>query len=105
MKFIKMPAKVLLLQASLIELGLPRSIRISKECLYYLKYLFSQSSFELFFFVSFVELQVGVPPKYYASEIGIQCDVESSSKCDKAVHCERNELEMRLSFRKLSHLL
>ena len=39
-------------------------------------------------------------PKYYASEIGIQCDVESSSKCDKAAQCEPNELEMRLSLPK-----
>ena len=52
------------------------------------------------FLISFAEFQVRVPRKYYASEIGIQCNVEARSKCDKAVQCEPNELEMRLSLPK-----
>ena len=48
------------------------------------------------FFNFFAEFQLRVPPKYYASEIGIQCNVEARSKCDKAVQCEPNELRLSL---------
>ena len=41
-----------------------------------------------------------VPPKYYAIEIGIPCNVEASGKCDKAIQCEPKELEMRSSLPK-----